>query len=161
MRGNLIYSKYTSKLYRVILRPDGLGVIAQSDPPLPLVGAKGLGVAQAPDGSLVQVQYSVNQLWVFIPNEVVTTEVRVNSVFPRRGHLAGDSTLTVYGTNLQKSGVATTVTVGGFDCPLLSMTVTQITCTLPSGSGTVDVTVSVGEESYTFQRGYRYIAGTR
>jgi len=69
MRGNLIYSKYTSKLHRVILRPDGKGVIAQSDPPIGLVGDKGLGVAQAPDGSLVEVQYASNQMRVHRPNE--------------------------------------------------------------------------------------------
>jgi len=161
LRHNLIYAKYTSKLYRVILQPDGLGVIPQSDPPLGLVGAKGLGVTQAPDGSLVQVQYSVNQLWAYIPDEVETPELKVNSVFPRRGSLAGGSTLTIYGANLQKSSVGTAVTVGGSACPVVSTTPTKIKCTLPAGSGTSDVVVTAGEASYTFKKGYRFIKGSQ
>jgi len=161
MRGNLIYSKYTSKLYRVILRPDGKSVIPQPDPPISLMGKKGLGVTQAPDGSLVQVQYSIDELWVFRPNEVPTSDVKVNSVFPRRGGLAGGSTLTLYGTNLKQTGKTTTVSVGGSNCPILSSTATQIKCILPGGSGTVDITATVGSESYVFKSGYRFIAGVR
>ena len=36
LRGNLIASKYLDGLYRVILTPDGLGVVSQSVPPIPL-----------------------------------------------------------------------------------------------------------------------------
>ena len=161
LRGNLIYSKYTQKLFRVILRADGMGVIAQSNPPVGLVGGKGLGVTQAPDGSLVQVQYSVNQLWVFIPVEAATSEVKVNSVFPRRGSVAGGSTLTIYGKNLVKASVQPTVSVGSFPCSVVSATATKIKCTLPGGTGLVDVSVSVGAESYTFKKGYRFITGVR
>ena len=161
MRGNLIYSKYTSKLYRVILRADGMGVIPQSNPPIGLVGAKGLGVTQAPDGSLVQVQYSVNELWVHVPNEAPTSAVKVNTVFPRRGAEAGGSTLTVYGRNLQQSGTATSVMVGASPCPVISVSPNSVKCTLPGGSGTVDVQVTVGTESYTFVKGYRFITGHR
>jgi len=161
MRGNLIYSKYTSKLYRVILRPDGKGVIPQSNPPIGLVGKKGLGVTQAPDGSLVQVQYSVNEVWVFQPDEAPSSAVKVNSVFPRRGPRAGGSTLTLYGKNLKQSGKTTTVRVGGSGCAIKSSSATQIKCTLPGGSGTVDVTVTVGTESYVFKKGYRFVTGFR
>jgi len=159
MRGNLIYSKYGSQLYRVILTPSGQGVIPQSDPPIKVVGDKGLGVTQAPDGSLVQAQFKASQLWVYIPDEEVTADVKVNSVFPRRGPLAGGSALTIYGHNLQKSSSVTTVRVGSFDCPVTSVKATQIICTLPGGSGTVDITVTVGAESYIFKRGYRFISG--
>ena len=160
MRGNLIYGKYTQKLFRVILRPDGLGVIDQSKPPLGLVGAKGLGVTQAPDGSLVQVQYSVNQLWVHIPAEEATSELQVNAVFPRRGSVAGGSTLSIYGNNLVNGGIQPTVSVGGFACSILSATAKKIKCTLPGGVGTVDITVTVDAQSYTFKKGYRFITGT-
>lgn len=161
LRGNLIYAKYTQKLFRLILRPDGKGVIPESITPLSLVNAKGgLGVTQAPDGSLLGVQYSINQLWVHIPVEPATTKVQVNSVFPRRGPVAGGSTLTIYGTNLLKGGLGQpTVRLGGFPCPVTSATAKKIKCILPGGSGTVDVVVSVGGESYTFQRGYRFITG--
>jgi IPT/TIG domain len=160
LRGDLVYAKYTQKLFRVILRLDGKGVIAESSPPLSLVNAKGgLGVTQAPDGSLLGVQYSLNQLWVHIPVEPATTEVQVYSVFPRRGPVAGGSTLTIYGSNLAKGVDQPIVSVGSFPCPVISATEKQIKCRLPGGSGTVDVAVSVGGESYTFQKGYRFITG--
>lgn len=163
LRHNLIYSKFTSKLYRVILQPDGLGVIPQSDPPLGLVGAKGLGVTQAPDGSLVEVQYSVNQLWTHIPAEDPSEVVKVNSVFPRRGPPAGGSKLTIYGYKLMTAEASPVVTVGGFSCDvdIGSATASKITCKLPGGSGLVDVTVTVGTESYTFKKGYKFVTGFR
>ena len=148
-------------MYRVILAPDGKSVIPQSNPPLALIGKKGLGVVQAPDGSLVQVQYSVNELWVFIPSEAASSAVRINAVFPRRGPQAGGSTLTVHGRNLKQSGKTTTVKVGTSNCPLKSSTATEIKCTLPGGSGPTDVVVTVGTESYTFTKGYRFITGIR
>lgn len=161
MRGNLIYSRYTQELHRVILRPDGRGVIAQSDPPIGMIGGKGLGVTQAPDGSLVEVQYSTNQMRVHRPDEAATSQVKVNSVFPRRGPRAGGSSFFLYGHNLKQGGKTTTVNVGGSGCPITSSTATQIKCTLPGGSGTVDIIVTVGAESYTFKRGYRFISGVR
>jgi len=161
MHGNLIYGKYTSHLYRLILRADGKGVIPQSDPPLRLVGEKGLGVTQAPDGSLFQPQFSLSKVVVHIPDERSTNLVKVNSVFPRRGPVAGGSTLTLYGKNLKQNGKTTTVRVGGTNCPIQSSTAVKIKCTLPGGSGTVDITVSVGTESYVFRRGYRFITGVR
>ena len=147
-------------MYRVILSPDGKSVVPQSNPPLSLIGKKGLGVAQAPDGSLVQVQYSVNEVWVFIPSEAASSNVRVNAVWPRRGPQAGGSTLTVYGRNLKQTGKTTTVKVGNSNCPLTSSTATEIKCTLPGGTpGSTDVVVTVGTESYTFSKGYRFITG--
>jgi len=35
----------------------------------------------------------------------------------------------------------------------------KVQCTLPGGSGTVDVVVEVGGQSYTFSSGYRFITG--
>ena len=148
-------------MFRVILRPDGQSVIPQSNPPIGLVGKKGLGVTQAPDGSLVQVQYSVAELWAFIPSEAPTDEVRINSVWPRRGPEAGGSTLTIYGKNLQQAGASTTVTVGSSNCPVLSSTGSKVQCTLPGGSGRLDITIAVGTSTYTFVKGYRFITGFR
>jgi len=163
MRGNLIYSKYTSKLYRVILRADGKSVIPQSDPPIGLVGKKGLGLTQAPDGSLVQVQYSVAEVWAFQPNEASSDGLKVNAVFPRRGPSAGGSTLTIYGNNFTstKKGRTPKVSVGSSNCQVKSFSANEIKCTLPGGSGTVDITVEVDKKPYTFRKGYRFITGVR
>ena len=149
-------------MWRVILSPDGKSVIPQSNPPLSLVGKKGLGVVQAPDGSLVQVQYNVNEIWVFSPSEAASSTVRVNSVWPRRGPQAGGSTLTVYGRNLKQTGKTTTVRVGNSNCPLTTSTATELKCILPGGTpGPSDVVVMVDTESYNFSKGYRFISGVR
>lgn len=167
LRGNLIWSQYGARLQRLILRPDGLGVIPQSNPPLKLtgennehIGDKGLGLTQAPDGSLVEVRFPANVLWVHEPDEPATTDLTVRAVFPRRGGQAGGSTLTIYGVNLNKNGNPT-VTVGGSACPVTSVAAKKIKCTLPGGSGTVDVIVTSGADSYTYLRGYRFVAGAR
>lgn len=161
MRGDLIYSKYKNGLHRVILETDGLSVIPESKPPIILVGNKGLGVTQAPDGSLIEVQYSVNELWVHQADEPNTTALSVRAVFPRRGGLAGGNVLSIYGVNFIMDGQNPTVTVGGLACPVMTFTDKKITCTLPGGTGTKDVVVQNGANSYTFRSGYRYIRGTR
>jgi len=61
--------------------------------------------------------------------------------------------------NFKKGGVTPTVALGNNACNVVSSSDTEIKCKLPGGSGTVDVKVTVGSESYTFQSGYRYIAG--
>ena len=156
LRGNLIASKFMDGLYRVILTPDGLGVIPQNNSPLPFLGRGGLTVTQAPDGTLIEVHFIGNSLYYHKANETSTTALQVNSVFPRRGGNAGGTKLSVYGVNFNANS---TVKVGGTKCPVLSTTAARITCTLPGGSGTVDIIVTGSAGTYTFKRGYRYISG--
>jgi len=160
LRYNLLYSKYTQGLFRVILKPDGLGVVPQSDPPLKIVDAsdKGLGITQAPDGSIVEVRQPTGEIWIHQPDEPETASLIAKSCHPRRGGQAGGNKLTIYGVNLRKNGEPT-VNVGPYSCPVTSSTSSKITCTLPGGIGTADVVVTSGADSYTFKRGYRYITG--
>lgn len=158
LRGNLITSKYTDGLYRVILTPDGLGVIPQSVPPIPLVGDDGLSVTQAPNGNLIEVRLNTNSLHYHMPNEAPTTALQVKAVFPRRGGKAGGTKLSVYGVNLN-SGSGLTISVGSSSCPILTTSATRVDCTLPGGNGTVNVIVSSSAGNYTFQNGYRFITG--
>jgi IPT/TIG domain len=153
----LIASKYGGGLKRVVLTSDGLGVIPESDPALQVVGDGGLSVTQAPDGTLIEVRYKQNTLFYHKPNEVSTTALKVKSVFPRRGGKAGGTKLSVYGINFSANS---TVKVGSSNCPVLSTTATKIECTLPGGSGTVDIIVTGSAGTYTFTKEYRYIKGT-
>jgi glucose/arabinose dehydrogenase len=156
LRGNLIASKYTDGLFRIILGPDGESVIPQSNPALPLVGDDGLDVTQAPDGSLIEVRLPTKNIVIHKPNEPPTAELRVNAVFPRRGGNAGGYLLAVYGVNFSADA---TVTIGGTACAIQTKTNSKITCTVPGGQGTVDVIVSGTSGSYTFKRAFRYITG--
>jgi len=130
-----------------------------SGKPIKLADGRGLDVTQAPNGSLIEARYTDSELYGYKPVEAASSAVAVKSVFPRRGGLAGGSTLTIYGQNLKKNGASPSITVGGSNCVVQSTSNRKLKCTLPGGLGTVDVVVTVGGESYTFYSGYRYISG--
>jgi IPT/TIG domain len=160
LRGDLILSKYKDGLYRVILSDDGETVNPISNPAIEMIGVgdDGLAVTQAPDGSLVDARYETRSCFTFQPDEPASTELIVKSVFPRRGGLAGGSTLLIFGANFSGSP---TVTVGGRPCTgVVLRSGKKMECTLPSGSlGRADVVVTIGAASDTFEKGYRYITG--
>jgi IPT/TIG domain/Glucose / Sorbosone dehydrogenase len=159
MRGNLILSGYKQELYRVILTTDGQSVHPFSNPAKPLTGNDGLAVTQAPDGTLVEARYESNKTFTHKPIEPPSSVMAVKSVFPHRGRLAGNSKLMIFGVNFSGSP---TVTIGGSACTNVNLTsTTKIECTLPLGTaGRKDVVVAIGETSYNFVKGYRYITGT-
>jgi IPT/TIG domain len=158
LRGNLIHVKYRSSLRRTVLSPDGLSANPLSVPGIELIGDKGLDVAQAPNGNLIEARYATNSIWVDVPIEAATSALIVKSVFPYRGGQAGGSLLRIYGVNF---GTTPTVKIGTVNCPIQGTpSETFIQCTLPGGTpGLKDVVVSSGSNSYTFRRGYRYITG--
>jgi len=107
----------------------------------------------------VDTRYLTGAVYAYTPSEAATSALVVKGVFPRRGPVAGGSTLKIYGINFDPA-TTTSVTVGGSSCPVVSVVSSnKIVCTLPGGSGTVDVVVSTASESSTFERGYRYITG--
>ena len=162
LRGNLIHVKYKSGALRTVLSPDGLSANPLTIPGLALLGRDGLDVAQAPNGNIVEVRYLKSTLWVSRPLETATSIIRIGTVFPYRGGVAGGTLLRIFGSNF--GAAAPTVTVGGFACPVDSgsITSTEIRCTLPGHpAGLVDVVVtSATTGSYTFEKGYRYITGS-
>ena len=152
-------SKYNDSLFRIILTKDGTSTAHEPMKPIKLAGGKGLDVTQAPNGSLIEARPSDNALYAYLPKEASSAFLAVKSVFPYRGSSTGGSTLTVYGKNMKKNGGSPSVTVGGSSCAVQWSSAGKLKCTLPGGSGTVDVVVSVSGESYTFKAGYRYISG--
>lgn len=151
-------SKYLDGLFRVILTNGGTAV-GGTGKAIKFAGGKGLDVTQAPDGTLIEARYSDNAIYAYTPVEAGTSAVAIKSIFPRRGGKAGGSTLTVHGKNLKKNGATPTVKVGGSNCAVQWASNDKLQCTLPGGSGKVDVTVNVGGESYTFSAGYRFVDG--
>jgi hypothetical protein len=164
LRFNLLHVKYKSSIRRTVLSPDGLGVNELTQPALELAGGGGLDIAQAPNGNLIEIRYNSGDIFVQRPIEATTTALKVYTVFPSRGGLAGGTLLRLYGANFGTSS-SPTVTVGSSNCPIVAVTWTNtyLECTLPGGSntgGALDVVVtSSASSSYVFERGYRYIAG--
>lgn len=158
LRGNLIHAKFKGGLLRTVLSADGSTANPISIPGLYLLGRDGLDVAQAPNGNLVEARYLSSSIWISQPIETATAVIRVGSVFPTRGGVAGGTTLHVYGSNF---GTSATVTVGGSGCPIIGVvTSTHIQCTLPGRpAGLSDVAVTSIAGTYTFRKGYRYITG--
>jgi hypothetical protein len=166
LRGNLIHVKYKSGLRRTVLSADGLTANPLSIPGIMLVGSSGLDVTQAPNGNLIEVRYLANSIFVDKPNEATTAILKVSSVFPSRGGVAGGNLLRMYGFNFITTPTTTspTVKVGSSNCPIVvgTLSATYMECTLPGGPvGLVDIIVtSNATGTYTFQQGYRYITGT-
>jgi hypothetical protein len=158
LRGNLIYSKYNGSLHRVILSADGKTVVPASNPALPLVGDVGLAVAQAPSGELLEARFQDGDVFFHRPVEAATDATLITGVFPYRGVRAGGNTLHIYGSNLNKSGQTPTVRVGGSACAVTVVKAFRVACTLPSGSGTVDVQLTLGASTVTFPKSYRYMS---
>jgi IPT/TIG domain len=159
LRGNLLHVKYKSSIFRTVLSSDGLAVHPLTRPALSLVGKNGLDLAQAPNGNLIEMRYTTNSIFVQKPTEAASSVLKVYSVFPTRGGLAGGTLLKIYGVNF---GSNPAVTIGSSSCPIVagSSTPTYIECTIPGGRGAFDVVVTSGSASYTFERGYRYIVGS-
>jgi hypothetical protein len=168
LRYNLIVVKYTSSISRIILRPDGLGVIPQSNPALALgIGAQGLSLTQAPDGTLIDIRYSTGSVFYHRAVEAPTTALKVHAVFPRRGPASGGYLLNVFGVNLDSvvSVVIVDPQKSDVECPIVSLvSQKKLTCTMPPGDRgtTVNIRVisnSAKGETYQFLRGFRYITG--
>lgn len=130
-------------------------MVPESREAIPLVGDDGLDVTQAPNGNLIDCRYTKNLLYVHQPDEPHATAIAIKSVFPHRGGKAGGSTLKIYGTNLSNA----TVSVGAKPCPVIFNSDTKLACTLPGGTGTVDIVVVGSAGASLFARGYRFVPG--
>jgi IPT/TIG domain/Glucose / Sorbosone dehydrogenase len=162
MRHNLIVSKYKDGLFRIIVSSDGNSVVPNSKPAIALSGDNGLAVTQAPNGNLMDARYTTNECYVYIPGEPSSTTLKVFSIFPRRGGLAGGTTIRIYGANF--NGTSTQVTVGGASCAnvVVSNSNTVLKCKLPPSAsvGRKDVVVDNGSGiRTTLTFGYQYITG--
>jgi glucose/arabinose dehydrogenase len=162
LRGNLIAAKYQGSLYRIVLTPDGSGVIPQSNPMIELTSdVDALDVVQGPDGTLFSSSLDRNAIYYHKPIEQATSQLKVYSVYPRRGGQSGGNTLQIYGTNFNNiSTNPISILIGGRTCPATTFTSKFMECTMPGGTGTVDITVIGSDgQSYTFEHGYRYVTG--
>jgi glucose/arabinose dehydrogenase len=166
LRGHIIMEHYTAQqsLSRLILNDDGTGLVPESLAPISLdIGDQGLDVTLAPNGNLIEVRYVPETVAYYKPYEKDTDRLIVKSVFPHRGRSSGGTILSIYGVNFVslRDGSNPIVTVGGLNCPTIpTITATRIDCTLPGGFGTVDIVVTTGSSSSTFEKGYKYISGT-
>jgi IPT/TIG domain/Glucose / Sorbosone dehydrogenase len=164
LRSNLIYIQYNAvnNIYRVALSPDGRAIhSALNQKGVAMnIGNLGLDITQAPNGNLIEMRYPINTVNYYRPIEPSTTDIIAKTCFPRRGPTGGGNLLSIYGVNFNTRGSSVSVSVGGRNCPTTFVSSKRIDCTLPGGTGTVDIIVTNNGISSTFKRGYRYISGT-
>lgn len=161
LRGDLILSKFKDSLFRVILNEDGTGVHPSMDGAIELQGDDGLDVTQAPNGVLIDARFDVDSCYYFEPIEPFTTAMEIKSVFPRRGSFKGGSKISIYGVNFAKA--TPLVIVGGKPCTgAVRISSRKIQCTLPAhtAGSTVNIKVTLGTQTDSFIKGYRYIKGS-
>lgn len=159
LQGNLIISQWRGTIVHVALSSDGeSSKNGPSDFPPGLIYEDALDIVQGPDGTLFTANHRSDQVDFYIPIDTKSSNLRLMSVFPRRGPTkSGNSTLTIFGDHLYTNGFAS-VMVGDRDCVVLPPTSdAKVTCLLPDGTGMVDIVVTTGLQSSTFQNGYRYI----
>ncbi|GHU07467.1 hypothetical protein FACS189431_2090 [Alphaproteobacteria bacterium] len=78
---------------------------------------------------------------------------------PGSGVVAGGTLITITGTNFDTTAGNTTVSVGGNNCPIQSITANQITCTTAGHSaGQVDVAVATTGGSVSLEGAFQYLA---
>jgi IPT/TIG domain/Glucose / Sorbosone dehydrogenase len=164
LRRNLIMTRYevaTEGLSRVVLNENGTSVSPESFIPISMgIGSHAIDTTQAPNGNLIEVRYKQNEIYSNRPVEPATTEVIVKTVFPHRGRNSGGNLLSIYGVNLNAHGSSPIVTVGEEYCLNVTfVSSTRIDCVVPGGFGTVDIVVTLGPTSSTFEQGYRYVSG--
>jgi Glucose / Sorbosone dehydrogenase/IPT/TIG domain len=164
MRHNLIVSKYKDGLFRIVLSTDGSSVVTTSIPAIALTGDGGLAVTMAPNGNLLEARFETGAIYVHRPIEPMSSETKIYTVFPRRGGLAGGTTIKIYGTNFVPSKMV--VYIGTSLCmnPIVTDQNTVIRCTIPPSItlGRKDVMVENGAGvRVTYSLAYRYIRGSQ
>jgi Glucose / Sorbosone dehydrogenase/IPT/TIG domain len=163
LRSNLLYIQYSASnnIYRAIVTDDGKGIIPSLDKKgLAMnIGEIGLDLTQAPNGNLIDVRFGSASIYYYKPVETATTALVAKTCFPRRGRSAGGNILSIYGINMNTRHPTVTVSVGNVNCPTTFVSSTRVDCRLPGGIGTVDIVVTNGVATSTFQKGYQYISG--
>lgn len=72
----------------------------------------------------------------------------ITSIEPESGiSTAGGVELTLHGQSFGDGTLVTQVLVGGLDCTNLTISQTQVTCYMPAGLDTVDVSITVGDST--------------
>jgi hypothetical protein len=73
----------------------------------------------------------------------------ITAIAPKTASALGGTPLTIYGENFSSrytgdSAICTAARVGGSPCPITERAEDRITCTLPPGTSTADVSVTIG-----------------
>lgn len=159
MRGDLVVQEYLNKLRRVKLKADGRTLLgqAQIEP-----STDGLSCLTGPGGAIISLDYGSSELEVLEPDDLTPLDLVVHDISPWRGPASGGTPFVIGGRGFGTLA-STSVLIGGHPAALSDVTWNRIRGIVPAESAPttqlVDVVVTVGSQSDTLAKAYRYLFG--
>jgi glucose/arabinose dehydrogenase len=154
IKGNLLAQKWNGELYNIDLSVDGTAV----DSVKTITNAPGvLDVVPGPGGAIIGLDYTDDGLTVMLPSDPVSGP-KAYDIYPWRAPVQGGSTFVIGGKNFNTT--ATTVTIGGKQATLTSVTANRIKGVIPSATSSgalLDVVVTSGGTVSTLSEAFLYL----
>ncbi|HYP15418.1 MAG TPA: kelch repeat-containing protein, partial [Bryobacteraceae bacterium] len=154
MRGELIAQKHGGATYRLKLSANGGSATVSNLS----VSLNSLDVTLAPGGVLFGTNYHANSVMIAKPNDA--TASTVFDIFPWRAPKSGGASFTIAGAGFGTSA-NTTVSIGGVQAVLTSVTPNRIRGLIPANSGApdhlVDVIVTVSGQQLPLPAAFLYL----
>ncbi len=124
-----------------------------------LASTLGLGVVAGPGGAILSMDYSNNKLVVIKPIDSAATSMVAYDIFPWRGRADGTVPFVIGGAGFGTLS-GTTVTIGGTQATLTSVSATRIKGFIPANAAPstllLDVVVQSGGKQATLPQAFRY-----
>jgi glucose/arabinose dehydrogenase len=155
MRGNLLVQHWKGVLYRAVLAADGQSMQSVTT----LASTLGLTALAGPGGVILSMDYSHNQIVLIRPIDDAATSMVAYDIFPWRGRADGTVPFVIGGAGFGTLS-GTTVTIGGTQAILTSVSATRIKGLIPANAAPstllLDVVVQSGGKQATIPQAFRY-----
>lgn len=155
MRGDLVVQHWNASLSRAVLTPDGLSVESVTT----LANTLGLTSIAGPGGAILSMDYSNNRIVVISPIDSAAAGMTAYDIFPWRGRADGTVPFVIGGVGFGPLN-GTTVTIGGIEATVNSVSPTRIKGLIPARAAPdgqlLDVVVESDGKTSTIKRAFRY-----
>src|SRR5205807_5363914 len=142
-------------LYRAVLAADGQSIQSVTN----LATTLGLTALAGPGGVILSMDYSHNQIVIIKPIDSAATSMVAYDIFPWRGRADGTVPFVIGGAGFGALS-GTTVTIGGTQATLTSVSATRIKGLIPAKAAPstqlLDVVVHSGGKQATLPQAFRY-----
>ncbi|MCB0309966.1 MAG: IPT/TIG domain-containing protein [Bdellovibrionales bacterium] len=160
MRGALLAQKWNGDLYLLKLDSTGRALEQINSINTPSVG---LDVVTSPGGAIAQIDYSSNQIHILKPIDLSADNTQALDIFPWRASSSGGTHFVIGGHGFGNL-LDTSVTIGGIEATVLSVSSTRIRGIIPPNpqatSNKLDVEVHTSGVLTTIPQGFRYLLET-
>jgi N-acetylneuraminic acid mutarotase/glucose/arabinose dehydrogenase len=157
LRGNLLAQKWDGQLYSAKLSANGRTIQTLDA----ISGApSALDIIASPGGVLLGIDYTNNMIEIARPNDSSAPPTIAYDIFPWRARADGTATFVIGGKGLGNLS-NTTVTIGGTQANLTSVSATRIRGVIPAKSNPtaqlLDVVVQTNSQVSTISKAFRYL----